>query len=42
MHYTKMKAFRNHFRVDDVASIKLQTYDSGIESMFEVPIANVT
>jgi hypothetical protein len=37
MRYTKMKAFGNHFRVDDAASAELQTYDSGIAFVFEVP-----
>jgi hypothetical protein len=40
MQYTKMKAFGNHFRVEDAASAALQTYDSGIASVFEVPTAN--
>jgi hypothetical protein len=40
MRYTKMKAFGNHFQIDDAASAKLQTYDSGIASVFEVSIAN--
>jgi hypothetical protein len=42
MRYTKMKAFGNHFRVDDAASTELQTYDSDIASVFEVPTANAT
>ena len=42
MSYTKMKAFGNHFRVDDVAFAEFQTYDSGIASMFEVPTTNAT
>jgi hypothetical protein len=40
MHFTKMKAFGNHFRVEDAASAKLQTYDSSIAFVFEVPTAN--
>ena len=42
MCYTKMKAFGNHFQVDDAASTELQTYDSNIASIFEVPTANAT
>jgi hypothetical protein len=38
--YTRMKAFRNHFRVDDDTSSRLQTYDSGVASVFEVPAAD--
>ena len=40
MRYTKMKAFRNHFKVDNAASIELQMFDSETTSMFEVPTAN--
>jgi hypothetical protein len=42
MRYTKIKAFGNHFEVDDATSAELQTYDSGIASVFEVPITNAT
>jgi hypothetical protein len=42
MRYTKMKAFENHFQVDDAASAKLQTYDSDIVFVFEVSTANAT
>ena len=35
--YTRMRAFGNHFRVQDSQSALLQTYDSGIASIFEVP-----
>jgi hypothetical protein len=38
--YTRMKAFGNHFRVDDDTSSRLQTYDSGVASVFEVPAAD--
>ena len=38
--YTRMKAFGNHFRVDDGASNHLQTYDSGVASVFQVPAAD--
>jgi hypothetical protein len=33
-----MKAFGNHFRVEDTASTTMQTYDSGVASVFQVPI----
>jgi hypothetical protein len=29
-----MKAFGNHFRVEDAASTRMQTYDSGVASVF--------
>ena len=35
-----MKAFRNHFRVNDNTSSRLQTYDSGVASVFEVSTAD--
>ena len=35
--YTRMRAFGNHFRVQDSQSALLQTYDSGIASIFEMP-----
>ena len=34
--YTRMRAFGNHFRVEDLQSALLQTYNSGIASVFEV------
>ena len=40
--YMRMKAFGNHFRVDDDASNHLQTYDSGVASVFEVPAVDST
>jgi hypothetical protein len=33
-----MKAFGNHFCVDDDTSRRLQTYNSGVASVFHVPI----
>jgi hypothetical protein len=36
--YTHMKAFGNHFRVEDDTTTRLQTYDSGMASVFQVPI----
>jgi hypothetical protein len=38
--YRRMKAFGNHFRVDDPATAWLQTYDAGIASVFHVPTQN--
>jgi hypothetical protein len=38
--YTRMKAFGNHFRVADESSRRLMTYDSGIASVFHVPMAD--
>jgi hypothetical protein len=35
--YLRMKAYRNHFRVDDPTTTQLQTYDSGVASIFHVP-----
>jgi hypothetical protein len=35
--YTRMKAFGNHFRVADESSTRMQTYDSGVASVFQVP-----
>jgi hypothetical protein len=35
-----MKAFGNHFRVEDATSIRMQTYDSGVASVFTVPTAD--
>jgi hypothetical protein len=35
--YLRMKAYRNHFRVDDPTTTQLQTYDSGVASNFHVP-----
>jgi hypothetical protein len=37
MRYTKMKAFGNHFRVLDDMTSRMQTYDSSIASVFDVP-----
>jgi hypothetical protein len=35
MRYTRMKAYANHFRVEDLKNRLLQTFNSGIASMFE-------
>jgi hypothetical protein len=36
--YLQMKAFENHFRVDDPTTTCLQIYDAGMASIFHVPI----
>ena len=35
--YCRMKAFGNHFRVEDAATARLLTFDAGIASVFHVP-----
>ncbi len=40
MQYTKMKTYGNHFRVEDPKSRLLQTFDSGIASMFKQKIVD--
>jgi hypothetical protein len=40
--YRRMKAFGNHFRVEDDASVRMLTYDSGVASVFQVPIEDAT
>jgi hypothetical protein len=35
--YLRMKAYGNHFRIDDPTTTQLQTYDSGVASIFHVP-----
>jgi hypothetical protein len=37
----RMKAFGNHYRVEDDTSRHLQTYDSGVASVFHVPLDDV-
>jgi hypothetical protein len=37
IRYAKMRAFGHHFRVDDEAANRLQMYNSGIASIFNVP-----
>jgi hypothetical protein len=32
-----MKAYGNHFRMEDSKGNQLQTYDSGVASVFDVP-----
>jgi hypothetical protein len=40
--YIRMKVFGNHFRVEDDSSCRLQTYDSGVAFVFQVPSADAT
>jgi hypothetical protein len=40
--YIRMKAFGNHFRVDDDTANRLQTYDSEVASVFQVPGEDAT
>jgi hypothetical protein len=40
--YTRMKSFGNHFRVQDYASTRMQTFDSGVASVFQVPTPNAS
>jgi hypothetical protein len=35
--YMRMKAYGNHFRVEDPQSMTLKTYDSGVASVFYMP-----
>ena len=35
--YTRMQAFGNHFRVEDLQSALIQTYDNGLAVIFEMP-----
>ena len=35
-----MRAFGNHFRVEDSQSALLQTYDNGVASIFEIPTSD--
>jgi hypothetical protein len=35
--YTRMKAYGNHFRVEDPQSMTLKTYDNGVASVFHMP-----
>jgi hypothetical protein len=40
IRYMKLKAFGNHFRIEDDASNRLQTYDSGVAFVFQVPMSD--
>jgi hypothetical protein len=40
IRYCRMKAFGNHFRVEDAASTCMQRYDSGVASVFTIPTAD--
>jgi hypothetical protein len=35
--YTWMKAYGNHFRVEDLKNNSMQTFDNGIVSIFDMP-----
>lgn len=39
--YSRIKAFGNHFRVDDSNTVELKSYNSGVASVFEQPTENV-
>jgi hypothetical protein len=38
--YYRMRAFGNHFRLEDKASSRMVTYDSGVASVFQVPVTD--
>jgi hypothetical protein len=40
--YGRMKAFRNHLRAENSATAQMQTYDSSVASVFQVPGADTT
>jgi hypothetical protein len=35
--YLRIKAYGNYFRIDDLTTAQLQTYDTGVASIFHVP-----
>jgi hypothetical protein len=37
-----MKAFGNHFQAEDLATTRMQTYDSGVAFVFQVRVADAT
>jgi hypothetical protein len=39
--YTWMKTYGNHFRVEDLKSNSMQTFDNGIASIFDMPTFDV-
>jgi hypothetical protein len=41
LRYTRLKAYGNHFRMDDPKNKFLQTYDNAIASIFEQQIVDV-
>jgi len=41
LQYSRMKAFGNHFKVDDEANHQLETYDCGVAFVFQVPALNL-
>ncbi len=38
IRYSQMKAYGNHFRVEDSKSNSMQTFNSGIAWVFDMPI----
>ena len=40
IRYNRMKAFGNHFYVEEEATACMQTYDSGVAPIFKVPTAD--
>jgi hypothetical protein len=40
--YTRMKTYRNHLKVEDLRSCSLQTFDSGVASMFDMPFTDAS
>jgi hypothetical protein len=40
--YARMKAFGNHFQAEDLATTRMQTYDSGVAFVFQVRVADAT
>ncbi len=39
--YTSMKAYENHFKVKDLKSNSMQTFDNGITSVFDMSTFDV-
>jgi hypothetical protein len=42
IRYGRMKAFGNHFRIENLATTQMQTNDSSVASVFQVPGADTT
>jgi len=40
LQYTRMKAFGNHYQVEEESSVHMITYDNGVVFVFNVPITN--
>jgi hypothetical protein len=41
IRYIRMKAYGNHFEVEDSRNYSLQTFDSGVAYVFDMPTTNV-